>query len=70
MSSILSRIPLVKFACVAGLVALALIVWSVLDPRPIPVFLAMSLGQVIGTSSLVLFLAALALRTPDKRETS
>lgn len=62
----ISKIPLVKTACVLGLFALALIVWAILDPRPIPVMAAMSIGQVIGTGSLVLFLAALALQTPAK----
>ena len=43
-------------ACVLALVALALIVWSLLDPRPIPVIVAMSLGQVLGTMSFVAYL--------------
>jgi hypothetical protein len=48
-----------NLACVLGLVALALIVWSVLVPRPVPVFLAMTLAQGIGTLSFLLFLATM-----------
>ena len=31
-------------------------VWSLFDPRPIPVVVAMSVGQALGTLSLGLFL--------------
>ena len=44
-----------RIASVLGLVALALICWSVLDPRPIPVMLAMSVAQGIGTLSFAMF---------------
>ncbi len=47
-----------QLACWFGLLGLALIVYSVIVPRPIPVFLAMTLGQVIGTVSFGMFLAA------------
>ncbi len=47
---------LMKYACVLALLALGLIVWGVVDPRPIPVIVAMSVGQVIGTLSFVVFL--------------
>jgi hypothetical protein len=43
-------------ACVLALFALSLVVWSLLDPRPIPVIVAMSVGQVIGTLSFAAFL--------------
>jgi hypothetical protein len=43
-------------ACALALFALGLIVWSLLDPRPIPVIVAMSVGQVIGTVSFAAFL--------------
>jgi peptidoglycan/LPS O-acetylase OafA/YrhL len=45
-----------QFSCALALVALALIVWSLLDPRPIPVILAMSLAQALGTISFAAFL--------------
>jgi hypothetical protein len=44
-----------KAACVLALAALALMSWSLFDPRPIPVVLAMSLGQLLGTLSLGAF---------------
>jgi hypothetical protein len=43
-------------ACVLTLAALAMMVWSLFDPRPIPVIAAMSVGQVLGTLSLASFL--------------
>ena len=42
-------------ACLLALAALGLMTWSLFDPRPIPVILAMSLGQVLGTLSLLAF---------------
>jgi hypothetical protein len=45
-----------KAACVLALAALALMSWSLFDPRPIPVVLAMSLGQLLGTLSLGAFI--------------
>jgi hypothetical protein len=30
-------------------------IWSLFDPRPIPVVVAMSVGQVLGTLSLLAF---------------
>ena len=49
---------LVVAACVLGLLAMALMCWSVLDPTPMPVLVAMSVGQVLGTLSLGCYLAA------------
>jgi len=62
-----------KGACVLALCALALMSWSMFDPRPIPVVLAMSLGQVLGTLSLAAFIAVIvadlrAGRTTGKSE--
>ena len=37
------------------LAALALMVWSMLAPTPLPVILAMSLGQLVGTVAFGLF---------------
>jgi hypothetical protein len=47
---------ILRAACCLSLVAIALMVWSVLDPRPAPVVLAMSVGQVFGTLALGAFL--------------
>jgi hypothetical protein len=45
----------VRNACVLALLALALMVWSQLDQTPIPVVVAMSVGQAIGTLSLLYY---------------
>jgi hypothetical protein len=44
-----------QIACVLALVAVILIIWSVLDPTPIPVIVSMSLGQAIGTISFAIY---------------
>jgi hypothetical protein len=45
-----------RFSAVLTLVALALMVWSVLQPTPLPVMLAMSVGQLLGTIAFALYL--------------
>ena len=50
-----------RLATVAALVAIALMVWSLLDPRPVPVVVAMSAGQALGTLSLVTFLVVVGV---------
>ena len=52
---------LVRAACIATLASLALMVWSVLDPTPLPVMVSMSVGQGIGTIALLLYLAAVLI---------
>lgn len=47
---------LLRTACVLGLVALPLMVWSVLEPTVWPVLVALTFGQVLGTLSFVLYL--------------
>jgi uncharacterized membrane protein YbhN (UPF0104 family) len=42
-------------SCLLSLTALALMAWSIFDPRPLPVIASMSLGQVLGTLSLGIF---------------
>jgi peptidoglycan/LPS O-acetylase OafA/YrhL len=46
----------IRSSCVLALAALGLIVWSLVDPRPIPVVLAMSVAQALGTLSFAAFL--------------
>jgi hypothetical protein len=43
---------ILRAACVCSLGSLGLMVWSLFDPRPLPVVVAMSVGQVLGTLSL------------------
>ncbi len=49
-----------RAACISALAALALMSWSLFDPRPFPVIAAMSVGQVLGTSSFLLYLYVVA----------
>lgn len=46
---------LLQIACVLTLVGLALMVWSMLVPTPMPVILAMSVGQLVGTVAFGMF---------------
>ena len=57
-----------KIACVLALIALPLMVWSIFDPRVWPVLVALSIGQGIGTLSLVLFLVAVGRDLHVKRK--
>jgi len=56
-----SRSRLMVYACVLGLIGVALMSWSLFDQGWIPVMMAMSVGQGIGTLSFVLFLAIVAI---------
>jgi len=60
----------IRASCVLALAALALIVWSMVDPRPIPVILAMSVGQILGTLSFAAFLVVVArdLRAAQRKQ--
>ena len=49
-------VKLLRWSALLTLIALALMVWSMLVPTPLPVMLAMTLGQVIGTSAFGLYL--------------
>jgi hypothetical protein len=42
-------------ACLCGLAALALMTWQLFDPRVVPVIVAMSLGQILGTASFAAY---------------
>jgi hypothetical protein len=52
---------LVLISAVVTIFALALMVVSILFPSPLLLVLAMSLGQLFGTSSLALYLLAIVL---------
>lgn len=51
----------IRLACVLTLIALALMTWSLVDPQPLAVIVAMSVGQALGTGSLLLFIVAVLL---------
>ncbi|MGH7294469.1 MAG: hypothetical protein ACRELB_06040 [Polyangiaceae bacterium] len=51
---------LLLFASIAALAALAMMMWSLFDPRPLPVIGAMSIGQALGTLSFLLYLYVVA----------
>jgi hypothetical protein len=60
----------VTLACALGLVAMALMCWSVLDPTPFPVIVAMSVGQAIGTLSLLCYSAAVFVHGRRRRHSA
>jgi hypothetical protein len=43
-------------ACICALAALALMTWQLFDPHVFPIIIAMSLGQVLGTASFIVYL--------------
>jgi uncharacterized membrane protein YbhN (UPF0104 family) len=47
---------LLQISAVVTLLALALMVWSMLQPTPLPVMLAMTVGQGLGTLALGAYL--------------
>jgi hypothetical protein len=60
----------VRVACYLSLFAMALMCWSVLDPTPFPVMVAMSAGQVVGTLGLACYLGAILAHALRRRPTS
>ena len=54
------RERLLRVACVLALIALGLIVWSLVDPRPLPVLVGLSIGQGLGTLSFLAYLIIIA----------
>ncbi len=52
------KVPhLLRVAAALSLVALGLMMWSIVDPRPAPVLIGLSLGQVLGTASFAIYLS-------------
>ena len=47
---------LLRISAVLTLVALAMMIWSMLAPTPLPVMLAMTVGQGLGTIAFGLYL--------------
>ena len=52
---------LLRISAALTIVGLAMMVWSLLAPTPLPVMLAMSVGQVVGTMAFGLYLFAIVL---------
>lgn len=44
-----------RASAILTLLALGLMVWSVIVPTPLPVMLAMSLGQMLGTAAFAMY---------------
>lgn len=67
----MSKLPfayrLLQAAAVLALLALALILWSFFDQRPIVLVAAMTAGQALGTGSLLIFLFVVVLDLRSKR---
>ena len=57
----LSIAGVIRFACAANLLSLALMSWSVLDPTPLPVMVSMSVGHALGSLALASYLGAVLL---------
>lgn len=57
---------LLRVSCVLTLVGLAMCTWALLDPRPIPLILAMSAAQGIGTLAFLIYLAVIGLELKDR----
>ena len=52
---------LTRAACWLALVGLAVISYSIISPRPLPVILAMSVGQAIGIMAFLCYLLAVVV---------
>jgi hypothetical protein len=66
----LLRMPLdrlLRVAAVLTLVALVLMVWSLLDPRLVPIIIGMSLAQVLGTIAFAIYGVVVFLDLTRKR---
>ena len=58
MSDELSRRATIglRVSAALTLIGLALMVWSMLVPTPLPVMLAMSVGQAVGTTAFAIYI--------------
>ena len=71
----LKSATMLRASAILTIVALASMVWSLVDPTPLPVMLAMSFGQLLGTLAFALYgiailrdLRAQNRETREKRE--
>jgi hypothetical protein len=51
----LSTLPMLQVSAALTLIGLALMVWSMAEPTPLPVMLAMTVGQGIGTLAFAIY---------------
>lgn len=58
---------ILRVSAVTTIVALGLVSWGILDPRPLPVLVGLSIGQGLGTLSFLGFLAVVAADLGVKR---
>ena len=56
LRAVLTQERLLRISAVLTLLALGLMVWSVLVPTPLPVMLAMTVGQAIGTVAFAIYI--------------
>jgi hypothetical protein len=68
IASLFTRGRWLQFSAVLTLLALALMVWSVVQPTPLPVMLAMSVGQALGTLAFVIYLGVVVYTIRGGRE--
>jgi hypothetical protein len=67
VSKIVSRVKRIKMvtllrvSAVLTILGLAMMIWSLLVPTPMPVMLAMSVGQAFGTMAFGLYLLAIVI---------
>jgi hypothetical protein len=52
---------LTRLAAALALLGMAIMAYSILSPRPLPVILAMSVGQLIGVVAVLCYLLAMVL---------
>ena len=60
------REQMLRIAALLALFGLALMVWAVLVPTPMPVVLAMTVGQGAGTVSFLIFLLVVIAELREK----
>lgn len=76
MSFDVSRMPpdramqILRVSAAFAIVALLLMLWSLVDPRPAPVLIALSIGQALGTASFVAYITVVAWDLRRRRRTS
>lgn len=63
----LTKYNLLRLSALFALIAMALMLWSFFDHRPLVLVVAMSIGQAIGTGSLLLFLAVVVIELRQAR---